>query len=333
MNLFKRKKTEPVVEEITLGSFPDFTKKEIFTQGELIDKLLDRYIKADRINFDSLKIKLNKVKRIYTVGSGTDYSCAVFAAYNLEVLADIISVPISNGEFIYSNPILDKNTLIILLGNDERVEKRALTSGARLLKIVDYCEDKAHISLDCKTLGEFETASYTLKLTVLAMLCLYFGEKNQVITSLYVKIATHMLRELCKGIKQILSHEFIISELAQILDFNNMVVTGTNIDYAVSLYAGQLFSQFSQKHIPAIPLSELYTLEGKYTPIAFASNSDFYSLLNTEANYQLIITPNNFDSASDTLVYDELLPLLNPILSAVTVQLIAYCKNSNSCDI
>ena len=327
MNIFKRKKSEPVAEEITLGSFPDFTKKEIFTQGELIDKLLSRYIKADKINFDSLKIKLNKIKRIYIVGSGTDYSCAVFGAYNLEVLADIISVPISNGEFIYSNPILDKGTLIILLGSDDRVEKRALASGARLLKIVDYCEDKAHISLDCKALGEFETASYTLKLTVLAMLCLYFGEKNQVVTSLYVKIATQLLSELGNSIKQLLSHEFIINELAHTLDFDNMAVTGTNIDYAVSIYAGQLLSQFSAKNIPAIPLSELYTLKGKYTPIAFASNSDFYSLLNTDADYQLIITPCDTSITSDTLTYDELLPLLNPILSAIPIQLIAYCKS------
>lgn len=333
-SLFKRKKSEPAIEEVTLGSFPDFTKKEIFTQSELIDKLLSRYMKAGKISFDSLKIKLNKIKRIYTVGSGTDYSCAVFAAYNLEVLADIISVPISNGEFIYSNPILDKGTLIILLGNDSRVEKRALSSGARLIKIVDFCDDKAHISLNYKSLGEFETASYTLKLTAIAMLCIYFGEKSQIITALYVKIATQMLRELGKSIKHILSQEFVINELVKALDFDNTVITGTNIDYATAIYAGSIFSQLSKKHIPAIPLSELYTVQGRYTPIVFASNSDFCSLLNTESDYQLIITPCDTDSNADTLTYDEVLPLLNPILSAVTAQLIAYCKSKNDdfCD-
>ncbi len=328
-NFFKRKKTESVIEEVTLGSFPDFTKKEIFTQSELIDKLLSRYMKAGKISFDSLKIKLGKIKRIYAIGTGTDYSCAVFAAYNLEVLADIISVPISSGEFIYSNPILDKSTLVILLGNDSRVEKRALTAGARLIKIVDFCDDKAHISLNYKSLGEFETASYTLKLTAIAMLCIYLGEKSQIITSLYVKIATQMLRELGKSIKHILSHEFVINELAKELDFDNMVITGTNIDYATAIYAGSIFSQLSQKHIPAVPLSELYTVHGSYTPMAFASNSDFYSLLNTEPDYQLIITPCDTNSNTNTLTYDEVLPLLNPILSAVTAQLIAYCKSKD----
>ena len=328
-NIFKRKKPENVLEEVTLGSFPDFTKKEIFTQGELIDKLLNRYIKADKINFDSLKIKLNKIKRIYVTGSGIDYSCAVFGAYNLEVLADVISVPISNGEFIYSNPILDKNTLVISLSDDSTVEKRALATGARLIKIVDFCDNKSHISLDWKALGEFETATYTLKLTAIAMLCLYFGEKNQIITALYSKIAMQMLRELSKSIKRILSQEFIIKETAVTLDYDDMVITGTNVDYAIAIYASRIFSKFSEKPIPAIPLSELYTVENKYTPLAFASNTDFYSLLNTESDYQLIITPSNIGNNMNALVYEEVLPLLNPILSGVAAQLLAYCKGKD----
>ena len=95
--LAKKKKESAVTIPPSLDSFPDFTKKEIFTQGQLIDDLLDRYIKADKISFDYLKVKIDKIKRIYIIGAGTDYSCAVFGSYNFEVLLDIISVPLALG--------------------------------------------------------------------------------------------------------------------------------------------------------------------------------------------------------------------------------------------
>lgn len=324
-NIFKRKRIQAVPEEITLGNFNNFTKKEIFTQGELIDALLARYIKSGKINFDSLKIKINKIKRIYIVGSGIDYSCALFGAYNFEVLTNTVSVAVSSGEFIYSNPILDKNTLIILFGEENRIEKRALNSNSKLIKIMDFCDDKQHISLGHKTLGEFETASYTLKLTVLALLCLYLGEKKQVITALYCKIATRMIRELSHNIKQVLSLEFVVNELCAELDYDHMAITGTNVDYAVSIYAGKLLSKLKGNNIPTTPLCELYTIEGKHIPLALASNTDFYTLLNTRLNYQLIISPSTIKEYDiSTILYNETLPLLNPILSAVVIQLIAY---------
>lgn len=324
-NIFKRKKVQAVPEEITLDNFKNFTKKEIFTQSELVDALLARYIKSGKINFDSLKIKYNKIKRIYLVGSDIDYSCALFGAYNFEVLTNTVSVAVSSGEFIYSNPILDKNTLVILFGEENRIEKRALNSNSKLIKILDYCDDKMNISLGYKALGEFETASYTLKLTVLTLLCLYLGEKKQVITSLYCKIATRMIKELSDNIRQVLSLEFVINGLCDELDYKHMAITGTNVDYALSIYAGKLLSKFTGHDIPTAPLCELHTIEGRHTPLAFASNTDFYTLLNTRLSYQLIIAPNTVKEYDlSTVLYNETLPLFNPILSAVVIQLIAY---------
>lgn len=328
---FKRKVQEPVIQQPTLDSFPDFTKKEIFTQGELINDLTSRYIKADKINFDYLKIKSDKIKRIYVVGSGIDYSCAVFAAYNFEVLLDVISSPVSNGEFLCSNPILDKNTLIILLGEDERIVKKLTDTGARLVKIVDYSDDKSTITLNYKTLGSFQTAAYTMKLTALSLLSLYLGEKNQIITSLYVKIATQMISGLEQKIKHVLAYEFIINEICDNMDFDNMLLTGTNVDYAISIYAARILSCITNKEITAVPMCELNSYQRGFKSIcAFASNIDFYNLLDINLDYQLKIISNSVNTADDnTIFYDESIPLLNPILSAVVIQLIAYRKLKN----
>ena len=331
-NPFKRKEETPVIKPASLDAFPDFTKKEIFTQGELINELLERYIKADKISFDYLKIKIDKIKRIYVTGRGINYSCALFGAYNFEVLLDTVSVALPAGEFICSNPILDKNTLVVLVGEDSRVEKRTAISGARLVKIADYSDEKYAINLNFKTLGAFPSAEFTLKLTALALLALYLGEKGQVITALYVKIATEMIRTLPQKIKHILSKEFIINELCKSIDFDNAVFTGTNVDYAVSIYSSCILSQTSKTDITAMPLGELrpYQKESK-SIIAFASNIDFYRLLDCNASYCLKIISGSVDIIDENaLAYDESIPLLNPILSGVVTQLIAYNENKKA---
>lgn len=323
---FSKKKYEPqIVLPPSLDSFPDFTKKEIFTQGQLIDELLNRYIKADKIDFDFLKIKIDKIKRIYIVGDGVDYSCAVFGAYNFEVLLDIIAVSLSASEFVYSNPILDKNTLVVLIGENSSVEARVLGSGARLVRIMDFSDNKSDVVLNYKTLGRFPTASYSLKLTALGLLALYFGEKNQVITSLYVKIATQMLKGLKGKIKSILSQEFIIKEIAGELIGKKIVFTGTNVDYAVSLYAGALLSD-AGNIVLAVPLGQLtQNQKDHFSLVALASNIDFYKLIDSSAAFKLKIVSSGVDAVDDNILfYDETIPLLNPVLSGVVIQLIAY---------
>lgn len=327
--LAKKKKESEMVSPPSLDSFPDFTKKEIFTQGQLIDDLLGRYIQADKINFDFLKVKIDKIKRIYIVGAGTDYSCAVFGAYNFEVLLDIIAVPIALGEFVYSNPILDKNTLVVLIGESISVQKRIEGSGARLIRITDFSASKSDIVLNYKTLGRIPTASYSLKLTALAMLALYFGEKNQVITPLYVKIATQMLRGLKNKIKGILSQEYIINEIAGTLDSDRLLFTGTNVDYAVAVYAGELL-QSGKCISSSIPLSQLNSeYRDNFSIIALASNIDFYNLIDSADDFRLKIVSSGVSALDEnTLTYDESIPLLNPILSSVAVQMIAYVKQN-----
>lgn len=330
--LFKRKAQERIIRPPSLDTFPDFTKKEIFTQGELISELLGQFIKADKIDLDYLKIKADKIKRIYLTGSGVDYACALFGAYNFEVLLDTVAVAVTVGEFMHANPILDKGTLIVLIGENKAVEQRAEQSGARLVKIVPFSDERYAISLGYKSLGAFETAEFTLKLTALTLLALYLGEKKQVITSLYVKIATQMTAALPQKIRQVLSLEFIINELGKAIDFGRMTMTGTNVDYACALYGAHILSNIEDCDVNALPTGELSLVKKKQKSIlALASNIDFYNLLDSRFDYLLKIIPSSVDVIDEkTILYEETIPLLNPILGCVIIQLLAYCKIRSS---
>ncbi|MDE5984094.1 MAG: SIS domain-containing protein [Eubacterium sp.] len=329
----KRKKTaKPIAPANEKGSFPNYMRKEIFTQPQLIDGLLERYIRADKIDFDFLKIKIDKIKRIYIVGSSEDYGCVLAGAYNFEVLVDIPAIPVLMSEFIYSNPILDKSTLVIVIGNKTNehcnaVINRANTGGARIIAVFDFDTENGYaISLDFNEKGAVSTAGYSLKYITISLLALYFGEKNQVVTELYIKIATKMLRSLGDKIKYVLESEYLIKHILQKTDENRLLLTGTNVDFASAIYGAHLLSFAYSKDIYAIPASELKNLKRKSgNIIGYASNESFYDILVKSANDCLQIIPKNIKTNTvDFIDYDDTIPLLNPVLGAVVTQLMAY---------
>ncbi len=321
-----KKEEKPVASAPRLESFPDFTKKEIFTQGALIAQMLGKYINADKICLDFLKIKTEKIKRVYLVGSGTDYSCALCGAYNFEVLLDVVSVAVPTGEFLCSNPILDKNTLVVLLGDNGDALKRARDSGAKAVQILNFGSEKDAITIDHKTLGSFPTAEYSLKMTALVLLALYLGEKKKVVTSLYIKISTQMLLDLKNKIKAVLEQEYVINGIAQNLDLSNMLITGTNVDYAVALYGSGIFDCGTETEIPAVSFGEISPFQRQNKSLlALASNVDFYDIFNNCSNCQLKIAPDAVRKIDEkTFIYEETIPLLNPILNSVVLQMIVY---------
>ncbi|MGN1203370.1 MAG: SIS domain-containing protein, partial [Eubacterium sp.] len=165
----KKKNSKPVLPQADKGSFPDFMRKEIFTQPQLINEFLSRYIKAGRINFDCLKIKIEKIKRAYIVGGSADYGCVLAGAYNFEVLVDIPCAPALISEFNFSNPILDKSTLVIVICADKNNElcKTALNrikeSGAKAIGIFNFePESSFSVSLNITENSTVSTAGYTL---------------------------------------------------------------------------------------------------------------------------------------------------------------------------
>lgn len=331
----KRKQAlKPVAPANEKGSFPDYMRKEIFSQPQFINKLLEKYVHADRIDFDYLKIKIDKIKRIYIVGSSSNYGCVLAGAYNFEVLVDIPAIPILMSEFIFSNPILDKGTLVIVIGSssDEQchaVTERVNRSGARLIAVFDFdTENSFAVSLDINEKGAVSTAGYTLRYVALSLLALYFGEKNQVITELYIKIATKMLRSLGDKIKSVLASEYLIKHILQKADENSLFLTGTNVDFASAIYGAYLLSFAYGEDVHTVPVSEVKNLQrSNGSVIAFASNESFYDVLTRTLSGCIKIIPKNITlNAVDIVDYDDTIPLLNPIPAAVVVQLMAYNK-------
>lgn len=329
----KKKHLKPILPAADKGSFPDFMRKEIFTQPELINDFCERYIRAGKINFDYLKIKTEKIKRVYITGNAADYGCVQAGAYNFEVLADIPCAPALLSEFNFSNPILDKNTLVIILSSskDNKQCSEAVTrineSGAKAIGIFDFePESSMAISINLVEKGAVSTAGYTLRYVALSLLALYFGEKNQVITELYVKIATKMLQDLGEKIKYVLENEYLIRHMAEKISSDNLILIGTNVDFASAIYGAYLLSFAFNQDVHTLPVGELcFSKTKRDNVIGFASNEHFYNILINSAESSIKIVPKNIGvNEANRIDYDDTIPLFNPVLSAVIMQLTAY---------
>lgn len=328
---FKSKKVPVSPPNFDRDGFPDYIKKEIFMQPDLIKNFVQSCIKADKINFDFLKIKMEKIKYIYIISTVENYCVALAGAYNFEVLVDVPCTPQLISEFDCANPVLDKSTLVIAVCKDDsqcnRARQRAQRNSAKFVGIFDFSpEDKNTISINFSGKAKAPTASITLRLVAVTMLSLYLGEKNQVITELYSKVSVEKLLSLGEKIKSVLHREYDFRELGGLLKDKNISFTGSNVDFAVSLYASYFFKKVTGKFAPAYPLGaydEFFDRES--ISIFLASNRDFYAMLDGR-HASLVIAPESCQNNKNVFPFEESIPLLNPLIVVVCLQFVAYYK-------
>ena len=98
--------------------YKHFMLKEIFEQGDVVEKIIDERIRDGRVEFDELKIKesdFRRIKNITIVACGTAYHAGLTGKYVLEEHAKIPCTVDTSSEFRYRNPVVTKDTLVIIV--------------------------------------------------------------------------------------------------------------------------------------------------------------------------------------------------------------------------
>lgn len=111
-------KTEITLDDIfddsTKGDYPHFMLKEIMEERSAINRIIKTYTEYDVFkSFD--KTKFENIKRISFIGCGTAYHAGLMGARMVEKLTRIPANSIIASEFIYNDPLIDKNTLYIFV--------------------------------------------------------------------------------------------------------------------------------------------------------------------------------------------------------------------------
>lgn len=120
-----------------LNSYEHFMLKEIFETKLTIKNILEFYTRENALK-KVKKIDFNKINKIKLIGCGTAYHAALHGAKIFESKLGVECSAHVASEFRYSEPIIDKNTLVVLISQSGET---ADTLGA-----LELCKGKGAIT-------------------------------------------------------------------------------------------------------------------------------------------------------------------------------------------
>src|SRR5204863_1102983 len=128
------------------GGYETFMLKEIYEQPEAIRETIGDRVRHGELVLESLgltELELRNLRRIVIVACGTAYHAGVVGRYVIEEWARVPVEPDIASEWIYRNPVLSKDTLVIGISQSGETRdtvnavKLARERGARTLAITN----------------------------------------------------------------------------------------------------------------------------------------------------------------------------------------------------
>lgn len=263
INLFSvktDKKIKPKVQKITWeatdttkGNFPHFMLKEIHEQPRVLENISQNF--SERIaNFTNL---LKRFSKIYLVGCGTAHYVAIAGSYILSKVAKKEVIPVAGSEFVYKEPFVEKNTLVVFLSQSgETIDiieplKSVKRKGVKTATLVNVFGSTLYRLADYKIWLEAgpEICVLTTKACIAKLgisgLTAYglIGKYNQ---------GSKLLRDCVEDLNLILNHKFqekYLDPLVELLYKKEHIYTiGRGLSYPVALEAALKLKESSYIH-------------------------------------------------------------------------------------
>jgi glucosamine--fructose-6-phosphate aminotransferase (isomerizing) len=179
------------------SGYKHFMLKEIFEQAGILSNILDERYKGGGVRFEELKIggaEFKKFKRIAIVACGTAYHAGLTGKYMLEEYARIPCWVDVSSEFRYRDPLVDKETLMIVISQSGETAdtlaavREAKKHGARVLAICNVLGSSIARESDGviythagPEIAVASTKAYTAQLAVFYLLTLYMAKLKKTI--------------------------------------------------------------------------------------------------------------------------------------------------------
>ena len=301
------------------------------------------------------KEQLKKCNKIYIVGCGSAYHVGIVGKYIVERMARIpVEVDLAS-EFRYREPIIDENTLMIIISQSGETAdtlaalREGKRCGARIMSIVNVVgssianeSDDVLYTWAGPEIAVATTKAYSTQLSMIYLIALYISQTMGMLSADLV--AEHLeavksLPELVDGV--IKATEPVMKKLAD--EFKNIehaYYLGRNVDYAVAMEASLKLKEVSYVHSEAYAAGELKhgtisLIEPGTLVVALNCCSHIYdkTISNIEevksrgAKVLSITTEGNtsIEKCSDYVIYlpavDE---LVLPSLEVVPMQMLGY---------
>jgi glucosamine--fructose-6-phosphate aminotransferase (isomerizing) len=340
------------------SGYETFMLKEIYEQPEAVAETLGDRVRHGTLVLESLGMteeQLRNLRRIVIVAAGTSYHAGVVGRYMIEEWARLPVEPDIASEWIYRNPVLSKDTLVIGISQSGESRdtvnaiKLARDLGARTLAITNLMgsqitrEAESVLYTRCGLeIGVAASKTFTAQVALLALIGLKLAQVRKTLPPEEVKIILDQLYELPEKIKQFLDGAHPIDEIAERLyDKQFFLYLGRHIGLPVALEGA-----LKLKEISYIPTDAYSAGEMKHGPIALLEEGTPVVCVATDqkviydkvvsniqetrargAHVIAIATDGNEDIQhhADDVIYVPRSPaFLQSVLAVVPLQLLAY---------
>jgi glucosamine--fructose-6-phosphate aminotransferase (isomerizing) len=338
------------------AGFETFMLKEIYEQPDAVAETIGDRVRHGRLDLDGLldDEALRVLRRIVILSAGTSYHAAVAGRYAIEEWA---RVPVEHdiaSEWIYRNPVLDRNTLVIGISQSGETRdtisamKLAREMGARTVAITNMMGSQITREVDSVlyTRAGLEVSvaaskTFTAQVSLLFLVALKLAQVRNTMEAEEHKFILDEVYELPAKIDAFLKGDHPIDEIAQRhFDKPFFLYLGRHIGLPVALEGA-----LKLKEISYIPTEAYSAGEMKHGPIALldestpvvviATRSHVYDKMVSNiqevrargAHVIAIATDGNEDIQhhADDVIYIPRAPaFLSAVLAVVPLQLLAY---------
>ncbi|PKM55925.1 MAG: glutamine--fructose-6-phosphate transaminase (isomerizing) [Firmicutes bacterium HGW-Firmicutes-5] len=264
------------------AGYEHFMLKEIYEQPKVIrDTLTPRLpMDQDDVYLDGINLEkevLEKITRIYVIACGTAYYSGLIGKELIEKYARIPVIAEVASEFRYKDPILDENTLMIVVSQSGETAdtlaalRMAKKAGAHVLGVVNAVGSSISREADdvLYTWAGPEIAVASTKAYSAQLCAMYLISMK--ISLVLGKLSTEDFRELRSALYQLPSQVEHILENANLIEamakkhvnMKNVFYIGRGLDYAVAMEGALKIKEIAYLHAEPYPAGEL-----KHGPIA-----------------------------------------------------------------
>lgn len=351
------------------GGYRHFMMKEIEEQPKALrDTMTSRVIEdKDKIELDKIKLtktELEKINKIFIVACGTAYHAGMVGKYAIERFARLPVEAEVASEFRYKLPIVDENSLIIVVSQSGETAdtmaalRLAKKKGARIMAVTNVVGSSVSREADDvlytwagPEIAVASTKAYITQLNCMYLIALHIALELDKITLDFFREIRDALKETPNMVEDILKNKHDIQRFAD-HNFNakNVFFIGRSLDYYTALEGSLKLKEISYVHSEAYAAGELKhgtiaLIEEGSLVVALATQKDLYekmisNIKEVKARGAYVLAIAQEDQREVEKVADEVfyIPKINDNVTSIPIipilQLIAYyIAVARGCDV
>ncbi|NQV88900.1 MAG: glutamine--fructose-6-phosphate transaminase (isomerizing) [Parcubacteria group bacterium] len=346
------------VETASRGEHAHFMLKEIMEQPQVIENSIRGRVdliggRAVLGGLDDVRDRLKEIDRIVIVGCGSAYYAGLVGEYLIEELAGIsVEVELAS-EFRYRKPIITERTAVLAVSQSgetadtleaivEAKRKRALTLGLvnTVGSSIARATDAGVYNHAGPEIGVASTKAFVSQMTVLSLIAVYLGQLRGFLPESKAREVLAGLHEMPELVEKVLANRGQVTRVAEkYRGMENCLFLGRKYQAPIAYEGALKLKEVSYIHAEGYSSGEM-----KHGPIALIDKS-FPSIVLCPQDSVYEKTCSNISElrarkgpiiavttcgsmshvqADDVIIVPHTMEALQPILTVIPLQLIAY---------